>query len=157
MHYQRWKRRGDADANVRLHLAGQPAEERFWARVDVADCWVWTGARTDGGYGSYRYSNDPNVSAALAHRWSWQHLVGAIPADLELDHVCRNRACVNPDHLEPVTGSVNVRRGAGVARARHRARSRQSESSTRPGVVSPAEPADWAGFVAELRVGRWDR
>src|SRR5450755_3951408 len=76
------------------------AEERFWARVDkqTDGCWVWTGAlRT--GYGTLSVSGK-NVPA---HRFSYELLVGIIPDGLQIDHLCRNRACVNPEHLEPVT------------------------------------------------------
>ena len=52
-------------------------------------------------------------TAKKAHRVSWELLVGPIPEGLELDHLCRNHGCVNPDHLEPVTHAVNVRRGRG--------------------------------------------
>lgn len=80
----------------------------FWAKVDKTDtCWLWTGSKTTRGYG--RVSWDRRTTGA--HRVSYQALVGPIPEGLELDHLCRVKHCVNPDHLEPVTHSENVRRG----------------------------------------------
>lgn len=95
-------------------------EERFWAKVNKTDsCWVWTASRGGGGYGKFWINHEQGLR--VAHRVSYMWLVGPIPDDLQLDHLCRNRQCVNPDHLEPVTRSENVRRGVGpeVTRARH--------------------------------------
>lgn len=83
--------------------------ERFWEKVEIGDCWEWMGAKT-AGYGCFGSRNGPG--SKLAHRWTWENLVGPVPAGLELDHLCRNRACCNPDHLEPVTRRVNQLRGA---------------------------------------------
>ena len=71
------------------------------------DCWQWIGNIQTGGYGQTYIDGKPR----LAHRVVWETLVGKIPENLELDHLCRNSACVNPDHLEPVTHRENVRRG----------------------------------------------
>ena len=80
----------------------------FWARVDASgDCWVWTGAKNRQGYGSQRLDG----KRPGAHRVVYEALVGPIPEGLELDHLCRNPSCVNPDHLEPVTHQENMRRG----------------------------------------------
>jgi hypothetical protein len=49
-----------------------------------------------------------------AHRWSWEKVNGSVPDDLHIDHLCRNRACVNPAHLEPVTRRENILRGVGI-------------------------------------------
>lgn len=89
------------------------AEPRFWSKVDVGDCWEWTGASSKG-YGYFvvqsRRPGSPQWGMK-AHRYAWMLLVGPIPEGFTIDHLCRNRACVNPDHLEPVPHGVNVRRG----------------------------------------------
>jgi len=95
--------------------------ERFWSKIEKGDsCWIWTGAHTKRGYG--RLFN--GIKYVSAHRFSFQLLSGPIPDGLELDHLCRNHACVNPDHLEPVSHRENVRRG--VAGDKHRALTRCS-------------------------------
>lgn len=82
--------------------------ERFFSMVDaMGDCWEWTGHLHRLGYGQFAPSHGVNVSA---HKFAYEALVGAVPDGLELDHLCRNRGCVNPDHLEPVTHSLNVQR-----------------------------------------------
>lgn len=93
-------------------------EERFWKRVRKTDaCWEWTGAHTGGGYGA-TYKSGRQV---VAHRIAYELLVGPIPEGLQLDHLCRNRGCVNPAHLEPVSQRVNLLRGDTVV-ARHAAK-----------------------------------
>lgn len=86
-------------------------EERFWAKVTRNDggCWTWIGAK--GGSGRYGMFAGTGGRARPAHRWSYEYFVGPIPEGLELDHLCRNTLCVNPEHLEPVTHAENVRRG----------------------------------------------
>lgn len=111
-HYKAWHR-GTFDPETgedrRRAINGLPFEERLARHLEVGDCWEWMGALTKG-YGSIRLSN-PNRHC-LVHRWVWEQLVGAIPEGLELDHLCRNRRCCNPDHLEPVTQKTNQERGA---------------------------------------------
>lgn len=93
----------------------------FWARVHVmpSGCWEWQGAQR-GGYGrlSYQFGPRLNIGAkrmVSAHWVSYDLLVGPVPKGLELDHLCRNRICVNPGHLEPVTHRENNMRGIGAA------------------------------------------
>ena len=71
------------------------------------DCWIWTKATTWNGYGLSAL----NGKKTTAHRVMYGLHNGPIPDGLELDHLCRNRLCVNPEHLEPVTHSINLRRG----------------------------------------------
>ena len=86
-----------------------PVSPRLWDRIDFAgDCWEWTGNRYASGYP--RMCVSPPRRMILPHRVIWQAMVGPIPKGFQIDHRCRNKGCVNPDHLEPVPPTVNVRR-----------------------------------------------
>jgi hypothetical protein len=100
-HYQRWRRQGDPLTGREV----KPPEVRFWAKVSESPdgCWVWTGALAQG-YGRFGVTKGRIV---LAHRWVYEYLVGEIPEGLTIDHLCRTRACVRPDHLDPVPNAVN--------------------------------------------------
>jgi len=84
---------------------------RFWAKIDVTDArWTWTGRLGDDGYAQLDKPGKHNGQVS-GHRFAYTLLVGPIPEGLVIDHLCRNHACVNPDHLEPVTQRENMLRG----------------------------------------------
>jgi hypothetical protein len=90
--------------------------DRLIEKIDLSDpdgCWIWTGALSRG-YGNF-WTGERYVPV---HRLVYELFVELIPEGLEPDHLCRVRACCNPDHLELVTRSVNIRRGESVAAQR---------------------------------------
>ena len=108
MHYRRWHRHGDpltvnpkggGSRDVNPSLFGM-------VRFLPSGCWEWSGYKANGygvvsAYGKQR----------RAHRVMYEYLIGPIPSGLVLDHTCRNKACVNPKHLEPITNQENIYRG----------------------------------------------
>lgn len=94
-----------------------PFVDRVWAKVDRRgpdECWPWLGSLNMHGYGRIgRGSKSEGIE--MAHRATYELTHGPIPDGLEIDHLCRNRACVNPSHLEPVTRRVNLLRGVGAS------------------------------------------
>jgi hypothetical protein len=98
----------DYDTN-QLHML-----DRFWSKVDFGEwneCWNWTGGKING-YGIFRLQGEDGGYNEYAHRLSWCFHFGAFPPDdLQIDHLCRNRSCQNPRHMEIVTSRVNILRG----------------------------------------------
>lgn len=85
-------------------------EDRFFSKVDPGLCWEWQGKPNSYGYGRMRIDGD----LYFAHRIAWELLVGPIPEGLVIDHMCVNKICVCPEHLDPVTQTVNAKRGKWV-------------------------------------------
>lgn len=124
-HWQRWSRYGDP-----LRTGLRTTEDRLWAQINkdgplpdgrtlgagLGPCWLWTGRLNNKGYG--RVTLWAKKRGYMAHRMAYEFAVGPIPDGLEIDHLCRNRICCNPSHLEPVTHQENVRRARREVRVR---------------------------------------
>lgn len=111
-HYERWRVNGDP---VAPPPPRQPAprrsripEDRFHEKYtkDMSGCWHWTSAIDGAGYSQLTINDKP----VRAYRWYYELVKGPVPTGLELDHLCANKLCVNPDHLEAVTHRENIRR-----------------------------------------------
>lgn len=99
----------------------RPPDERFWEKVNkngpppedrpgLGPCWIWEAGTTAQGYGGF---HPTKYETELAHRWSFSYHGGKLEAAYVVDHLCRNRRCVNPRHLEQVSNEENLRRGLG--------------------------------------------
>ena len=88
--------------------------ERLLSKIDILPngCWQWMGSKDTRGYGRIR---DFNSKIVKAHRISYEYYCGDIPIGREIDHLCSNHSCINPEHLEAVSHRVNVLRGVGIA------------------------------------------
>ena len=166
----------------------KPMRARLLARMDQSagffECWPWTGRIADNGYGKLRTygKSRSEVIERGAHRLVYQEFVGPIPEGLQLDHLCRNRECVNPAHLEVVTQRDNILRGSSPSainarktqckrghsldpdracricqRIRYRARTQTFRPSGEPGAVLPLRTQTGSASVSRpvsLSAGR---
>ena len=100
--------RGVPDTIRNIGFCCEDAARRFWAKVDKTDgCWTWIASQSLG-YG--RFTQHGGGTTHMAHRLAYEALRGSIPEGRQLDHLCRVRNCVRPDHLEPVTPRENTMR-----------------------------------------------
>jgi hypothetical protein len=129
-HYARWRRTGDvgADKPIKaIRMPGTPLEDRFWPHVDKRgseECWPWTGRRTRKGYPTIgKLLPDGRWVSVFVYAVAYEMEHGPVPDGLQIDHTCHNRdpdcpggnscehrVCVNPAHLEAVTGKTNTQR-----------------------------------------------
>lgn len=134
--------------HTNIEWADATVQARFWALVRrgaVDACWPWTGGFQGTGYGVFRIGNRQTT----AHRVAYCITHGHEPEGLQVDHLCRNRACCNPTHLEAVTQAENVRRGL---------KGRMVTSCTNGHVYTPENTGHHAGtgrrFCRECRRAR---
>lgn len=148
MHLQRVQRTGSPD------LRRQPTiEERFWSKVDKSgECWLWTGYIKPNGYANFYPGGGRHVQKVYVHRFAYELTCGPIPADLEIDHLCHVRHCVNPAHLDVVTHRVNLdRRNAALGWALPKApKVRAIETHCRKG----GHPFDEANTHVDRKSGK---
>lgn len=111
-HWKRWRKYGDPTMAKFVPVTGGTDSERFWAKVEITGfCWNWTGAKGQHGHGFFNLGKETGWKGIGAHKFAWLDLMQEDTTGRDLDHLCRNPACVNPDHLEPVTHRENMYRG----------------------------------------------
>jgi len=133
-HYIRKRRGRPMDGPIRK-AADDP--ERFWQKVNKgAGCWEWTAFRGADGYGRFMVDRTPK----LAHRVAFELEIGPIPAGIEVDHMCHDRGCVNPQHLRLATRSLNAQNMSGA----------RVDSST--GIRGVRYRADTGRWTAEVQI-----
>lgn len=106
------------DTNGIKEIMSERHRACFWSKVTIpsmAGCWEWRGSKNNDQYGIFGIWIGSKQKTCLAHRVSYELLSGSISEGLTIDHLCRNRGCCNPTHLEPVSIAINILRGEGYA------------------------------------------
>jgi hypothetical protein len=146
-HYLRWMRHGD----VHRGRPSRPLHERFWEKVNKTEsCWLWTASLQNTGYGQINIGGDsPTMRNAHQLAWEWEN--GPTPKGMHLDHICHNKACVNPSHLRVTTVKQNLENRSGL---------NSNNTSGFRGVTWFAPRKKWAGRVyhngQRVNVGYFD-
>lgn len=112
-HYGRWMQHGDPLFVKQINNDDRARFSTKYVIDDISGCWNWMGTIDQRNYGRFDRGGRPQK----AHRVSYEMHVSPIPSGLEIDHLCRNTRCVNPGHLEPVTGEENRRRALEARRS----------------------------------------
>lgn len=109
-HLRRWQKWGDPHYVAKIQ---HDDVTRFHSKILVSDsgCWLWQDVPEANGYARFSVG----MGRELAHRWSYEHYCGSIPEGMTIDHLCRVKHCVNPEHLEVVTQKVNNLRSDNLA------------------------------------------
>jgi hypothetical protein len=106
-HYHKLWKSGKITESMASDYWEESALERFNSQYEIIHgCWVWKSYLSKIGYGRFYFKG----KLMLAHRYSYENFVGLIPDNMEVDHKCKNKSCVNPKHLEAVTHKENIRR-----------------------------------------------
>ena len=105
-------------SDIDKRWAGKDSMERFIDHIEILNngCWQWLGSLSTSGYGKHYIGS----TQFFAHRFSYTIFNNEIPKNLHIDHLCRNRGCVNPEHLEAVTRKTNILRGNGATAINNR-------------------------------------
>lgn len=110
LHYERRRRARTLGDLKPKNIRAKSALEKFLAYTEASkSCWWWTGPKNQHGYGLHVH----DYVQTYAHRWAWQNFIGPIPDGMTIDHLCTNKVCVNPEHLEVVPIAVNSSRRHG--------------------------------------------
>ncbi|RZT87553.1 HNH endonuclease [Pseudonocardia sediminis] len=146
-------RKGDRNTQQTASQPMRYVRAPFWSKVGTGDsdaCWPWLAGRVGSGYGTC----GPGI---YAHRVAYEISVGPIPDGLTIDHLCSNRICCNPSHLEPVTREENARRGEKNRRTRSGGRSLASRTECKNGHAYVEGSFRWSGTARVCRQCARDR